>query len=718
MKRYAILVLLLGLAGCEWFQVPGGAPSVSSAIPASGAENVSIGAAVKLDLDLPNGGVSLTSADNSTVTLTDTATGEAVAADVKVNNDSERLTLTPSSALDFGTEYRYEVTSGVEDEAGQAFAPYSGTFTTVSEDVPSVTSTVPADGATDVSIYDTTTIIGYINGVGDGVSEASLGDDVVYLTNLNTGERLGGDVTTSGGGDTISFTPNDELEEGTEYQFDVTSGVLAVDGTPFTPYTSTFITTGGTNPVPTPGDVELAFQQSSMIGGEKTRFSTLTVGPGSTHLYAATIDGRIVRFPIGSDGSLGAAEQLTTIAEPDGAPRLTVGVTFDPASTSDNLIAWVSSTGFSGFDGGDSGGIQNGNVEYRWAGKITRLSGPTLSTQQDYVVGLPRSSKDHVTNSIAFNPDEPGVLYFLQGSNTAMGAPDNAWRFQPERVLAGAVLRLDTNAIASLPLDVKTEDGGSYDPYAAGAPLTIYASGTRNAYDLVWHSNGHLYVPANGSAAGGIMPSYDPLPGTCENRPDGGYSGTTLIGESALPGFSYVTSGTDPVGVTVPVNGWRINEVMNDYLFDIEAGGYYGTPNPKRCEWILFGGGVGGPTGQEDIIDGFPSSVQPDPNYRGYAYNFGKSISPNGVIEYQGDAFSEYNGMLLVVRYSSGNNIVALSLDGSGNVTGETDVVPDNTFADPLDITQDPATGYLYVASYDQTGTSERSTGITLLRNQ
>ena len=170
-----------------------------------------------------------------------------------------------------------------------------------------------------------------------------------------------------------------------------------------------------------------------------------------------------------------------------------------------------------------------------WAGKLTRLSGPNLETVQDVVIGLPRSSKDHVTNSVAFNPAEPGVVYFVQGSNTAMGAPDSAWKFQEERVLSGAVLRLDTNLLGSTPLDVQTEGGGNYDPYAPNAPLTIYATGTRNSYDLVWHSNGNLYVPANGSAAGGNIPRYDPIPGTCEHRPDGGYSGPVLDDPSDVP---------------------------------------------------------------------------------------------------------------------------------------------------------------------------------------
>ena len=712
MKKYAVIFFLLTLSGCEIFLPPSlGSPSVVEVVPAGGTQNVSPGAAVKVELDLPNGGLSLTSATPNSVTLTDTATGQVVDTTIRIDNNSESLTLTPTNDLGFATEYRFDLTNAVEDETGQALEAYSSTFTTLPDGVPAVLRSRPADGDNAVSIYDTSAINNDINAIGGGVDPASLGSASVYLTNRVTGERIGGTASTSGGGDTITFALDGQLTEGTEYQFDVTSGVQAVDGTPFIPYTSTFTTSGSgsENPTqPTP-NVELAFQQTS----NEVRHSSLAVGPDG-NLYASTIDGRILRYPIAEDGSLGAPETLTTLTDPDGSPRLIIGFTFDPTATADNLIAWVSSTSFTGFI--DGGSLQNNNETFKWAGKITRLGGINLTTQQDVVVGLPRSSKDHVTNSIAFNPAEPGVLYFIQGSNTAMGAPDSAWRFQEERVLTGAVLRLDYAAVGAETLNVQTEEGGTYDPFASGAPLTVYASGTRNAYDLVWHSNGNLYVPGNGSAAGGNMPRYAPIPGTCENRTDGGYSGTMLTDTSALP--NYVSTGTIPDGATVPVDGWRINQTMNDYLFRIEQGGYYGTPNPKRCEWILFGGGVG--TGsKDDIIDGFPSSVTPDPNYRGYAHNFGQNISPNGVIEYQGTAFSQYNGMLLVVRYATGDNIVALTLDGSGNVTGEEQpVVGNNSFADPIDLTEDPRTGFLYVSSYDQTDENPKPTGITLVRPQ
>ena len=67
-------------------------------------------------------------------------------------------------------------------------------------------------------------------------------------------------------------------------------------------------------------------------------------------------------------------------------------------------------------------------------------------------------------------------------SNTAMGAPDSTWGFRPEHLLNAAILQLDPSKISSLPLNVQTEGIPSpYNPFAANAPLKIYASGVRVA---------------------------------------------------------------------------------------------------------------------------------------------------------------------------------------------------------------------------------------------
>ena len=708
MKRVGIFLVLMSLTGCEIINGIIGnnsLPEVRSVSPSEGDTNVSVSADVNAALDLPNGGVDLTSVSERGARLTNTATGAVVEANASVDNDAQTLTLDPVSELEFSTDYRFTVTSALVDVSGRAFTEYSSTFTTISGDTPFVLASAPADGDTDVPV--TTGVRATEINLIKGVDVGTLTEESVYLENVDTNERVAIRINTSGGSDTITLQPRQPLLPLTEYQFNVTSAVRDLNGEAFLPYTANFTTGSGDEGIST--DIRLT-EQPTTAG---VRHSSLAFDPNDNYLYATTILGEIKRYPVAPDGTLGNPETITSLRRHEGGKdRLTVGLAFDPASTEGNPIVWVTHTFIdpSKFDGSVEAGIN----QY-WSGKLTRLSGPNLETVQDVVVGLPRSNKDHVTNSIAFHKTEPGVLYFVQGSNTAMGAPDKAWGPQGERALSGAVLRLDTNLLTSElePLDVKTEEGGTYDPFADGAPLTVYASGTRNSYDLVWHSNGNLYVPANGSAAGGVIPRYNPVNDVCQNRIDGRpYTGPILDSVDDVSTDAYTTvNGTD---------GWLVaKQILDDYLFKIEEGGYYGTPNPKRCEWILNGGGIGFPGYPTTDVELYPDSVGYDPNYRGPAGTFGQNISPNGAIEYKGSAFSNLKGKLLVVRYALGDDIVAVTLGSDGNAAGglTTPIVRSGSFSDPIDIAEDPRTGYLYVSTYDQTGgEAAKEAGITLLR--
>ncbi|MDO1448191.1 PQQ-dependent sugar dehydrogenase [Rhodocytophaga aerolata] len=412
------------------------------------------------------------------------------------------------------------------------------------------------------------------------------------------------------------------------------------------------------------GDVKF---EKIALANTTDRHSSLTMGPDGK-LYASTVDGRIKRFPVKADGTLGDPQIIYALQDAYGkrTPRLTIGLTFDPAATADSLVAWVTHSSFAFINGPD------------WDGKLTRLSGPDLQTVQDVLVHLPRSAKDHLTNSIAFGPD--GALYFSQGSNSAMGKEDEKWGNRKEHLLSGAILRLDTDKLAmlpALPLDVKTSEGGSYNPYAADAPLTIFASGIRNAYDLLWHSNGQLYVPTNGSNPGGNTPA-------------------SVAGTRRMDGSVYD-------GPEVP-ELMDILQDQHDFLFRVEKGGYYGHPNTERGEFVMNGGN---PTDEKDPaeLEDYPVGTLPDANWRGFSFQFPLHASPNGIIEYKGNAFNgELKRKILIVRYVNNKDIIVLEPGGS-----KKDIVKKSEgtsipgfwgFAVPIDLTEDVRTGNIYVSEF------------------
>ncbi|MBF9252721.1 T9SS type A sorting domain-containing protein [Pontibacter sp. 172403-2] len=581
---------------------------------------------------------------------------------------------------------------------------------TVAAPRPYVISSTPANGAINISI-NTSSIaanslyVPEVAGYKGGVDNSTITSATVKLLKLGTiTTEVLGVVQGTGGGDAISFSPTFALEANTTYKFVVTDGVKSFSGAAFKPYAATF-TTGDIIATAEPLAVE--FTKVSIPGTQNKKYSSLSIGPDGK-LYALRLDGVLERFTINhTDGTLSEQQFINTVVSKYGN-RSAVGLVFDPASTATNLIAYVSHC---------SSGLQSAP---EFDGNISRLSGANLEKEQLLVTKLPRSAKDHLVNSMAFGPD--GALYFCQGSNSSMGAYDGSWQ-RNESLLSGAVLRLDMKKLGTvtLPLNVLTTADqqiinsasgssmlmadGTYNPYSSSSPLTIYASGVRNAYDLVWHSNGQLYVPANGSAAGGNTPAS--VAGT--RRPNGTfYNGPAVVATSSV-------------------------QVQNDWLFRInplKPVGYYGHPNPTRGEFVVN-------HGYADNAK-YPSTLGPDQNYRGDAYNFETNKSPNGALEYKSNAFNgALKGKLLVCRFSGGGDIIVLepgsivkdpavtsasSNDEVYNIVqaqtgaGTSGLVGMSGFINPLDIVEDQQTGNLYVIEFNWNNNATREAQITLLR--
>lgn len=518
---------------------------------------------------------------------------------------------------------------------------------------------------------------------GRGVDPATLPGAVLLLKG-NARERVPAMVNTDAVGSVIVLRPERPLEFNALYTFEVLPALRDEAGAAFEHYTATFSTAGGD----AYSDFPAAGQKVDQPATAGQWYTGVTFGPDGK-LYASTLAGQVVRFDVAADGNLSAPKTISTVLARNGGPRIMTGITFDPASTADRLVAYVAHGTFP-FDAvpgnaparskaGTPHGLSN-KVIPDWSGKVSRLSGPNLEHYEDVIVGLPRARHDHTTGQIVFGTD--GAMYFGQASNTAMGAPDREWGYRPERLLTACVMRVDPAALAGRhgPLNVQTAEGGDYDPFAPGAPLTIYATGTRNCYDLLWHSSGRLYATLNGSARGGNTPS----------TPAGGAAHARRLDEAATGPYA---------GPAVP--GLQQVGTQNDYLLRLEGGGFYGHPNPTRAEYVMNGGN---PTARPDPCEvaEYPVGTPPDRNWRRPAHDFGKNLSPNGLVEYTGAAFPALRGKLLAVRFSGGKDVVALTPDEATGDVRETISGLDGFthFHDPVDLCQSPTTGFLYVAEH------------------
>lgn len=575
---------------------------------------------------------------------------------------------------------------------------------------PYVISSNPPNGAVKVSL-NTVSIaannlhVPIVEGFKGGVDNKTLTDSTVKLFKYvdETMVRVPGTVQGTGGGDAISITPVNGFEPNTKYKFVITSGAKSYPGASFVPYETTFTT--DVQKIDSASMLNAQFTKVAIPGTQNIKYSSLTIGPDDK-FYALRLDGVIERYDIDhASGALSNKKSINTLVNKYGI-RTAIGLAFEPQSTQSNLVLWVSHS---------SGGL---NAAPAFDGNISRLQGDSLQTEQLVITKLPRSTRDHMINSVAFGPD--GALYMCMGSNSSAGAYDNDWQ-RNESLLSGTVLRLDLAKLNAftLPINVQTTSNqsiinnappvsalmsdGTYNPYSSESPLTIYASGVRNAYDLLWHSNGQLYLPTNGSGGGGNSPAS--VMGT--RKPDGTVYNGPVVAQTT--------------GV----------QVQNDWLFRVNPAkpvGYYGHPNPLRGEYVINRGFA------DDSL--YSPSVVADANYR-LGYNFGLNHSPDGVIEYKSNNFNGIlKGKLLVCRFSGGGDIVVMEpgsktkIDTIGNHDQIYDVVKVTTgsgnngltgmsgFANPLDIVEDVVNGNLYVAEFNWNDNPNLTAQITLLKAQ
>lgn len=411
--------------------------------------------------------------------------------------------------------------------------------------------------------------------------------------------------------------------------------------------------------VVTPQSIPVNFGTSILnTTQEITRGTSLQFGPDGK-LYVAEMDGPIHVFAITRNGKNNySGNKLETINlikdvpnhNDDGTPnfagkRLLTGI--HVTGTAGTPVIYAASSDprqAAGPSGNDSNLDTNSGILH----KLTKTGGGWV--KQDIVRGLPRSEENHVSNGLVLVGNK---IYLNVGGHTNQGAPSNNFAELPEYALSAATVVIDLGAIGGGTYDLPTLNGPAdqYDPFGGhdglnqaileqNGPVKIFASGLRNAYDIVYSQSGKFYVWDNGGNTGwGGSPNNN-----CSNTIDNG-------GTKGNDGLHLITQGYYG-GHANPTRGNKSNTFGGQSPIE-------GAANPEECDYIK--------PGQDGALTT-------------------NGASTNGLDEYTATNFAgSMQGDLIAAAF--GKNIYRVELNGNGTAVTSKSILKNNVGTVPLDLT-------------------------------
>ena len=268
------------------------APTITAVTPTNGSTGVALITAVTATFNQVMNATTLT---GSTLTLT--AQGGA-AVQGTVSYFSSVATFTPTANLAYNTKYIATITTGATSIAGTALAAnYTWSFTTEAAPTPTVTSTVPNSGATNVNVSNALTAT-----FSQPMNSATVTSSTFALS-ITGGSAIAGTVIYNSGSSTATFTPSAALAYSTSYTATITTVATSSAGAALASnYVWNFTT--GANPNQVTVDFGATYQTIRGFGGSTAWLGQLTTQQASA-LFSPTngLGLSILRVRIDPEGS-------------------------------------------------------------------------------------------------------------------------------------------------------------------------------------------------------------------------------------------------------------------------------------------------------------------------------------------------------------------------------------------------------------------------------
>lgn len=375
---------------------------------------------------------------------------------------------------------------------------------------------------------------------------------------------------------------------------------------------------------PPPSISDVPFDSGEVEGVRLLQPTSMVFGADG-RLYVSEFGGRIVALSLSNDGRTSVS--MDVIVEDDVLNQV-LGLAFDSSAEQPALYL--------------SHNFVNGTGDGPFANEIIKLTAPDFSEPEVVISGLPVSGHNHGTNDLEFGPD--GRLYIAQGGTTSSGAPADAndprWRDWDESPLSGAILVADVNSPDFNGEVVYDSEQATSATELIEGDVSVFSPGHRNTYDIMFHSNGHLYSLDNGSS--------EPVPASLD----------------------CATLGPPPDN-----DPDQLNLVIEDAYYG-HANRNRGRDDPRQCENVS--------PFDESVEDGMLLLVPP---------------SSNSLLEVTDGVFPEdWHGDLLF-GWWSGGDIRRLRLADDGRRVEGQEIVLQGLGA-PISMATDPSSGIIYIAEF------------------